>query len=193
MVPEILLTVSAYIARSRRPLYASMCPFHDSTALPANPTLSAFDCLRFLLSSDVSFSEQSFTVRRLLNESTARPIGTISSPSPGHFDPHFARNDYDSTAAAPERRKEAEHTQIKTLGLDVAYFHGVLALAWTQIRHLAISYRFYDLQILGFDACPAISGWISSLQIPDVSKNLLDLTAKRGGSPSGKRTTLLAH
>jgi hypothetical protein len=103
MVPEILLTVSAHIARSRRPLYASMCPFHDSTALPANPTLSAFDCLRFLLSSDVSFSEQSFTVRRLLNESTARPIGTKSPPSPEHFDPHFARNDSTTWRRQPQR------------------------------------------------------------------------------------------
>jgi hypothetical protein len=91
--------------------------------------------------------------RTLLNESTARPIGTKSSPSPEHSEPHFVRNDYDLAAVAPKRRKEAEHTRIKTSGLDATHLHTVLPLAWTQIRRLAISYRFYNLPILGFHAC----------------------------------------
>ncbi len=76
--------------------------------------------------------------RTLLNESTARPIGTISSRSPGHFEPHFARNDYDLAMAVPKTRKEAEHAQLKASGLDVACLPALLAFAQIQIRYLSI-------------------------------------------------------
>ena len=76
--------------------------------------------------------------RTLLNESTARPIGTISSRSPGHFEPHFARNDYDLATAVPKTRKEAEHAQLKASGLDIACLPALLAFAQIQIRYLSI-------------------------------------------------------
>lgn len=76
--------------------------------------------------------------RTLLNESTARPIGTISSRSPGHFEPHFARNDYDLATAVPKTRKEAEHAQLKASGLGVVCLPALLAFAEIQIRYLSI-------------------------------------------------------